>query len=132
MAVEVKIKVEGKYSTHSVKANKNVDVTFKIPYSELTEYIKTIQMLNENVIIAGKIGSDKKPLKLGTFMVSAINIDRDGQGTFKINTQLDFANADHLNELATRTDEPLIIFMKANIELEDDQEEDTEDEDNEE
>lgn len=116
----VKIKAEGKYSTHSVKANKNVDITFKMPYSELTNYIKTIQMLNENVILAGKIGTDKKPIKLGTFMVSNISVDRDGQGTLKFNSQLDFVDANNLNDLASRNDEPLILLLKATIDLEED------------
>jgi hypothetical protein len=129
MGQTVKIKFEGKYTTHSVKANKSIDITFKMPYTELTNYIGTIQMLNENVTVAGKIGSDKKPLKFGVFMVHNISVDRDGQGTLKFNSQLDFIDSANINELAERNDEPLVIFLKADIEdvTEDEEEEGPED-----
>jgi hypothetical protein len=128
-AQTVKIRFEGKYTTHSVKANKSIDITFKMPYTELTNYIGTIQMLNENVTVAGKIGGDKKPLKFGTFMVHNISVDRDGQGTLKFNSQLDFIESANINELAERNEEPLIIMLKADIEdLTDDDETEEEDE----
>lgn len=123
----VKIKTEAKYVSHNVKANKSVDVQFKMPYSELTNYIQTIQMLNENTTMAGKIGADKKPIKLGSFMVSSINIDRDGQGTLKFNSQLDFVDTNAINELANRNDEPLILMLKADIDVEIEEEEEKED-----
>lgn len=112
----VKLKFEAKYATHTVKANKAVDVTFKMPYTELTQYIGSIQMLNENVTVASKIGPDKKPNKLGTFMISNISVDRDGQGTLKFNSQLDFVEPDNINQMASRNDEPMILFLKADIE----------------
>jgi hypothetical protein len=118
----VKVKTEAKYVSHDVKANKSVNITFKMPYSELSSYIQTIQMLNENITVAGKIGTDKKPLKFGTFMVQSINVDRDGQGTMKFNSQLDFVEAATLNELASRNDEPLILLLKADIDVESDAE----------
>lgn len=114
----VKVKTEAKYVSHDVKANKSVNITFKMPYSELTNYIQTIQMLNENVTVAGKIGTDKKPYKLGTFMVQSIGVDRDGQGTIKFNSQLDFVDSAAINELAGRNDEPLSLLLKADIDIE--------------
>lgn len=127
----VKIKTEGKYATHSVKANKSIDMTFKMPYTELRNYIGVIQMLNENVLVAGKIGSDKKPMKFGTFMVSGISVDRDGQGTVKFNSQLDFVDTNGINELAIRNDEPLVIMLKAEVDVEYEEGEDPEQEEEE-
>lgn len=114
----VKLKFEAKYTTHTVKANKAVDITFKMPYTELTQYIGSIQMLNENVTVAAKIGSDKKPNKLGTFMITNISVDRDGQGTLKVNSQLDYVESKSINELASRNDEPMFLFLKADIDTE--------------
>lgn len=114
----VKIKFEGQYVNHDVKANKAVNVQFKMPYSELSQYIQTIQMLNENVTVGAKIGADKKPINLGTYMVQSINIDRDGEGKIKFNSQLDAVDANALNDLAIRNDEPLMIMLKANIDVE--------------
>jgi hypothetical protein len=124
----IKIKFEAKYQNHSVKANKSVDMSFKMPYSELTNYIQSIQMLNENVTVAGKIGSDKKPAVLGTFMVHAINVDRDGQGTLKINSMLDYVESKNINELAERNEEPLQLFLKAEIDTDEDEDEDEDEE----
>lgn len=114
----VKIKTEAKYVSHDVKQNKSINVNFKMPYSELTNYIQSIQMLNENITLAGKIGSDKKPLKFGMFSLNNINIDRDGEGKIKFNSQLDFVESQNINELANRNDEPLILFLKAEIDVE--------------
>lgn len=129
MTQTIKLKTEGQYVNHGVKANKAIDVVFKMPYAELTNYIKSIQLLNENVTVAAKIGSDKKILKLGVFMIQSINIDRDGEGKIKFNSQLDHVDADAINELASRNDEPLTVLLKADIDVED--AEDAEDDDEE-
>src|SRR5690606_37656248 len=108
---------------------KSVNVQFKMPYTELTNYIQSVQMLNENVTVAARIGADKKPIKLGSYQINTINIDRDGECKLKFNSQLDFVDASNLNELAGRTDEPLMVLMKANIDIDDDdleEEEETE------
>ena len=114
----IKLKIEGNYKTHSVKSNKAVDVTFQLPYSELINYIKSLQMLNENVTVAGKIGADKKPIKLGTFMIKNLNIDNDGEGKLKLNSLLDHIDSGNLNEIAERSDEPLMLLLKAEVENE--------------
>lgn len=130
MPQEIKIKTEAKYASHNVKANKSIDITFKAPYAQLHEYIKVVQMLNENVTVACKIGADKKPLKLGTFMVQNLNIDNDGEGKLKFNSLLDYTEPQNINELAARNDEPLFLLLKATIELED-EENDVENDENE-
>lgn len=114
----VKIKFEAKYVSHDVKQNKSINLNFKMPYSELSQYIQTIQMLNENITLAGKIGSDKKPIKLGMFSLNQIVIDRDGEGKIKFNSQLDFVDSASINELANRNDEPLIMLLRADIDVE--------------
>lgn len=114
----VKLKFEGKYVDHNVKANKSAMLQFKMPYTELVNYVQSVQMLNENVTVGVKVGADK-PVSLGTFMMQNLNIDRDGEGKMKFNSQLDFIDGNALNELAMRSDEPLIILLKAEIDTED-------------
>lgn len=118
---QVKTRVEARYTSHNMKANKSVDLTFKCPYVELKNYIQTIQMLNENVEVVVKIGKDK-PIKLGTFTINGLNIDRDGEGTLKLNSLIDFVNASAINELPARNDEPLKIMLKCEIDLSDGEE----------
>lgn len=112
---EVKLKTEGTYFNHNVKKNKSIDLVIKLPYSELTNYIQSIQMLNENVEVVARISSDK-PMPLGSFMINNISIDNDGEGKLKLNSQLDFVDADAINKLAMRNDEPLKLMLKCKIE----------------
>lgn len=129
MATAVNIKVEARYVSHNVTANKAINVVFKMPYTELSSYIRSIQMLNENVTAGARISSDK-PIKLGSFMIKSLHIDGDGEGKLVLNSLLDSVNLKSINTLAERNDEPLSIILKATIEDDgsEDDEEDSEDE----
>lgn len=98
MPKELKTKAVAKYNGHSIKNNKAVDLGMKFAYSELPNYIKLIQFLNENITIMIKRG-DAKPQNLGTFMVKEIKIDHDGEGIVKFNSMLDHVEADELNTM---------------------------------
>lgn len=126
----VQVRTEGQYFNHSVKQNKAVDITFKMPYTELTNYIRSIQMLNENVTLGAKIGADKKVQTLGTFMIHNVRVDGDGEGTIRFNSQLDFVNLKIINELALRNEEPLQVFLKAQIDISGLEDEESEPENN--
>lgn len=127
---KVSIKTEAEYFNHGVKANRSIDIVFKTPYSELVNVIKSLQMLNENVIVGARIGTDK-PIRLGSFMVKNLNIDNDGEAKLKLNSQTDFVELGNINELVTRSDEPLTLLLKAEIEEEDNEEDEDEEEDEE-
>lgn len=120
----VKIKCVGKYKNHSIRANKNVDVTFDCNYDELVNYIQLSQLLNENVDITVKIEKNK-PFKLGMFMVKEIKINSDGSGTLRFNSQLDYVEANNLNLLSG---ELLQLLFKADIEIDDESDEDEDEE----
>ena len=118
--MEVKVSTVGTYNGHSLKQNGSVDLTFKCAYSELPEYIKTIQMLNNDVVVMVKLPSEK-PLKLGMFRIKDIRIDGDGEGTIKFNSTNDFVEVNNLNKIITT--DPFQIRLKADVELEDEEEE---------
>lgn len=111
----IKLKTIGTYNGHNIKANKSVDLSLKMKYSELTNYIQLVQLLNENVAIMAKIGEEKAQ-KLGMFMIKEIRIDHDGEGIVKFNSTLDYVEADNLNGLAG---EILKLMFQAEVELED-------------
>ena len=121
----VKFSAIGKYKGHNIRDNKAIDLTMVFMYSELPDYIRLIQLLNENVFIGVKLG-DAKPFKLGSFMIKSLNIDHDGQGTIKFNSMLDYVEADNINTIVG--EEQIKVLFKAEIESEDEEEED-EDED---
>ena len=121
MAKEIKFKCIGRYNGHSIKANNSVDLGFVFPYDEMVNYIKLLQLLNENITIYVRLGSNS-PVKLGMFMLRGLNIDHDGEGMGKFNSQFDYIEANNLNGLAKET---LTILFKANVE--DAEEDDDED-----
>lgn len=125
----VKVKTEAKYFSHNVKKNKSIDLVVTAPYSELQNYIQTIQMLNEDIDVVAKIGADKKSSKLGVFKIQNITIDNDGEGKIKLNSQLDFVETQNIDKLAMRNDEPLKLMFKCEIEVEEDEEDEEEEED---
>lgn len=121
--MQVKVKEMMSYKGHSISANGSVNLTLKAPYSECTNSIALLQMLNNDVKIkVKKVGTDA--LSLGLFRIKSISFDGDGESVVKFNTITDFADTDKMNELIPMGDEPkefTCMFM-ANIETEEEEE----------
>lgn len=120
--MNIKVKEIVKYNGHSLSANGSVNLAFKAMYGELTNTIKTMQMLNNDVTIKAKVGN--KALKLGMFRIKDIRIGGDGESTIKFNGLSDYVEMDNLNELPLRDSEsqefPILMF--AEIEEEENEE----------
>lgn len=110
---KVKTKAVCCYNGHNVKPNKNVDLTFKFRYDELTNVLQLYQYLNEDVTILVKIGDDK-PRSLGIFRVKNIKSDHDGESVVSFNSMTDFVNVDDINMLIGT--ELINIMFSAEIE----------------
>lgn len=123
--MNVKVKEVVKYGGHSLSANGSVNFTLKAAYSELTNTIKLMQMLNNDVNIKAKVPSGK-PMKLGMFRIKQIIIDGDGESTIKFNGLNDYIEMDNLNLLPLNSDEnkEFVVLMEAEIEEEDGEEDD--------
>lgn len=119
----VKVKEVVKYGGHSLSANGSVNFTLKASYSELTNTIQLMQMLNNDVTIKAKLPAGK-PMKLGMFRIKQIIIDGDGESTLKFNGLNDYIEMDNLNILPLNSDEnkEFVIMMEADIEIEDEEE----------
>ena len=124
--MKVKVKEVVKYGGHSLSANGSVNFTLKAQYSELSNTIQLMQMLNNDVSIKAKIPSGS-PMKLGFFRVKQIVIDGDGESTIKLNGLNDYIEMDNLNLLPLNSDEnkEFVVLMEAEIET--DEMEDIED-----
>ena len=123
----VKVKEVVKYAGHSLSANGSVNFTLKASYSELTNTIKMMQMLNNDVNIKAKLPAGK-PMKLGSFRIKQIIIDGDGESILKFNGLNDYIEMDNLNLLPLNNDDnkEFVIMMEAEIENEDEEKEDEE------
>ena len=116
----VKIKEVVTYAGHSLKANGAVDFTLKAAYSELTNTIQMMQMLNNDVDIKAKLPGSK-PMKLGMFRIKQIQVDGDGESILKFNGLNDYIEMDNLNLLPLNKDDTkeFQILAEAEIEMED-------------
>lgn len=121
----VKVKEVVKYNGHSLSANGSVNFNLKASYSELTNTIQMMQMLNNDVTIKAKLPAGK-PMKLGMFRIKQIIIDGDGESTLKFNGLNDYIEMDNLNLLPMNNDDnkEFVIMMEADIETEIENEED--------
>lgn len=124
--MKIKVKEVVKYGGHSLSANGSVNFTLKAQYSELSNTIQLMQMLNNDVSIKAKIPNGS-PMKLGFFRVKQIVIDGDGESTIKFNGLNDYIEMDNLNLLPLNSDEnkEFVVLMEAEIET--DEMEDIED-----
>lgn len=112
----IKIKEVVKYKGHNVTANGAVKLNFTAMYSELTNTISVLQMLNNDVKISCKIPGVKETLQLGMFRVKNVIIDDDGESVLKFESINDYVEMDNLNKIIG-SDE-FKILMVANIEME--------------
>ena len=117
--MNIKVKEVVTYGGHSLKANGAVNFTLKASYSELTNTISLMQMLNNDVGIKAKVPGGK-PMKLGVFRINQIVIDGDGESVLKFNGLNDYIEMDNLNMLPLNDSEnkEFVVMMEAEIEEE--------------
>ena len=122
--MNLKVKEVVKYGGHSLSANGSVNFTLNAQYSELTNTIMLMQMLNNDVSIKAKIPNEK-PMKLGHFRIKQIIIDDDGESKIRFNGLSDYIEMDNLNLLPLNSDEnkQFVVLMEADIEVEEELEE---------
>lgn len=111
---KVNIKTIASYGGHKVNQAKSISLTLKFTYDTITKYIQTIQMLNEDVVIIAVVDGVK--IKLGTFNVNNISIDRDGGGKIRFNSQIDFVELENISKIISS--EAFKVMLVAEIDTE--------------
>lgn len=122
--MNIKVKEVVSYKGHSLSANGSVNFTLKATYSELSNSIQLMQMLNNDVMIKAKVPGSKS-MKLGMFRIKQIIVDGDGESVLKFNGLNDYIEMDNLNQLPLNSDEnkEFMVLMEAEIEEEENEEE---------
>ena len=117
--VKTKVKEIVEYAGHTLSANGNVNFTLKASYSELTNTIQLMQMLNNDVDIKARLPGGK-PMKLGSFRIKQITIDGDGESKIKFNSLNDYVEMDNLNMLPNNGADvkEFTVLLEAEIEIE--------------
>lgn len=119
--MKIKVKEIVSYKGHSISANGSVNFTVKAMYSQLTNTIKLMQLLNNDVIIKAKL-PEEKPMKLGSFRLKQITVDGDGESSIKFNGVVDYIEVDNLNLLPLNNSESkeFTVLFESDIEIEED------------
>ena len=117
---KVRIEQVVEYVRHTLRANGNLDITFKAQYSELTNSVQLIQMLNNDVFIKAKL-PNKKAMALGMFRIKDIKVNDDGESQIKFNSLNTYVEMDNINLLILDDDsvKQFRVLYEAEIELED-------------
>lgn len=117
--MKAKVKEVVSYKGHSLSSNGSVNFSIKAQYSELTNTIQLMQMLNNDVSLKAKVPGEK-PIKLGFFRIKQIIIDGDGESTIKLNGINDYIEMDNLNVLPLNTDDnkEFVVLFETEIEEE--------------
>ena len=113
--MKITVKEVVSYKGHSIKANGNLDITFTAMYSELTNSIKVLQLLNNDVKIIAKLPGEKAK-SLGTFNVKNVTFDGDGQSVLKFTSLCEFVELENINDLVSQ--ENFQIKIEGDVELE--------------
>lgn len=124
---KVKCILEAQYDGHHIKGNGDLDLNFKMPYSELLSVIKITQMINTNINVSARI-ANKKPFKLGTFMMKNISIDREGESKVRFNSEVNTVEMENFVSLAEK-DQIIKLMCEASIPEENDSDDDDDEED---
>lgn len=114
--MKITVKEVVSYKGHSIKANGNLDITFTAMYSELTNSIEVLQLLNNDVKIIAKLPGEKAK-SLGTFNVKNVTFDGDGQSVLKFTSLCEFVELENINDLVSQ--ENFQIKIEGDVELED-------------
>ena len=119
--MKIKVKEIVSYKGHSISANGSVNFTVKAMYSQLTNTIKLMQLLNNDVTIKAKL-PEEKPMKLGSFRLKQITVDGDGESSIKFNGVVDYIEVDNLNLLPLNNSESkeFTVLFESDIEIEED------------
>ncbi len=121
---KIKVKLESQYNGHSIKKNGSVDMNFILPYSEIINAVKLLQLINCNINVSAKVGTNK-PVNLGVFYLNKMNIDRDGQVKLSFNTELESSEINNMTEL-TEPETIIHLLCSGVIEKENEEEDDDE------
>lgn len=112
----------GQYDGHTTKKNRLLELKFKFTYDERVSMAKAIMFVGQNIAVIVK-PPGKKALRIGTFNFQNLNIDRDGQASLRLSTDIDYVEHANLVEIVGDT-ELVKVRLEASIDKDDDDQDD--------
>lgn len=96
--MKVTINQHVEYKGHNVKQSGAVTLTLLASYDSITESMRLLQLLNEDIGVKVKM-PDKNPIFVGTFMINGVNFAKDGKSTIKLASINTAVNTESLMEM---------------------------------
>lgn len=124
--VEVNVLFLANKASFMCKQNGAVDLNIRCDYSELGNYIKLLQMLNNDINIKAKLPNESKGLKLGMFRLKQLSVQSDGEGKISFSSTNDYIESLSLNKLIG--EEFFKVMCSSEIEVENEDEDSENDE----
>lgn len=115
------LKLKGTYLNFAIKKNKTVRLSFNFSYEERINAIKAIALVGQDIKITAKL-LQNPPVILGQFLFYSLKLDRDGQTTLVLDSEIDSVDVKNINSIID--DENLLkLKFDSLIELEGEQDE---------
>ena len=115
--MQIKVQQLVEYNGHGLRANGSVDLNLKAKYSNLTNTIQLMQLLNNDVEIKARVLN--KVIRLGIFRIKNIVIDGDGESKIKFVGLSDYIEMDELNKLPLSNEDAKEFYVKYEADVED-------------
>lgn len=118
MVKKISVKTFANYEAHSVNGKGTVKLTVSIAYADLSDAVKLLQLLNNDVAVKVKIGSEKAPFKLGMFKIDKFAVDRDGNAKIVFSSLTDYVEVEALSKLISADESVFTLRCDADVEVE--------------
>lgn len=104
MRTQIKILMVANYKAHSTNRAGAVKLSFTAQYDQIIKTVNLLQLLKENVDVYvrhPKVEEKTDTVKVGTFLIDGISIDKNGISTIKLMSVMDSVDTDAMRDIVT-------------------------------
>lgn len=111
------------YGGHAVASTGVVNLTLKAQYSELSNTMRLMQMLNNDILVIAKVVNMPKAIRLGYFRIKNVAVAGDGTSKIKLSGITDSVEVDNFAVLPGMQDDvcEFKVRYQSEIEIEDEE-----------
>ena len=100
----------GFFGGSNMKGTYDVDLVMKFPEEQLTNAVQFIAAIGKTMKIVAAVNEIK--LKLGTFRIHSLNIDRDANTKIKFKSMIDNCDVNCISQLMINEETPIVLKAK--------------------
>lgn len=104
------ITATGFFGGSNMKGTYDVDLVMKFPEEQLTNAVQFIAAIGKTIKLIAMV--DEIKLKLGTFRIHSLNIDRDANSKIKFKSMVDNCDINCISQLMINEETPIVLKAK--------------------